>query len=73
LARSRGGRNPTPFSFPATDAQNIAVGEPDARAGLGQDHFQCCLAAIQRSTAQIVAVQLDQIESVEKMLSSWWR
>jgi hypothetical protein len=40
--------------------------EPDAGAGLGQDHFQCRFAALQRITAQVVAVQLDQIESVEE-------
>jgi hypothetical protein len=30
--------------------------EPDARAGLGQEHFEGGLAALQRITAQIVAV-----------------
>jgi hypothetical protein len=36
--------------------------EPDARAGLGQDHLQRDLAALKRITRQVVAVKLDQIE-----------
>jgi hypothetical protein len=40
--------------------------EPDATAGLGQDHLQRGLAALKRIMPQIVAVQLAQVECVEK-------
>jgi hypothetical protein len=40
--------------------------EPDARAGLRQDHFKPGLAAFQRITPEIVAVPLDQVEGVQE-------
>jgi hypothetical protein len=40
--------------------------EPNAGASFGQHHFQRGLTALQRITAQIVAVQLDRIEGVEE-------
>jgi hypothetical protein len=47
------------------DARAVAfhvLVEPDAGAGLGQDHFKRCLAALKRITPQVVAVQLNQVE-----------
>jgi hypothetical protein len=38
--------------------------EPNARSGLDQDYPEPGLAAFQRITPEIVAVQLDQVESV---------
>jgi glucose-6-phosphate dehydrogenase assembly protein OpcA len=40
--------------------------EPDACPSLGQDHLKRCLAALKRIRPQVVAVQLDQVESLEK-------
>ena len=40
--------------------------EPDARAGLRQDHFKPGLAAFQRITPEIVAVEFDQVEGVQE-------
>ena len=38
--------------------------EPDTGAGLGQDRCERGLADLKRITPQVIAVQLDQIESV---------
>ena len=38
--------------------------EPDARAGLGHESRERCLADLKRVTPQVVAVQLDQVEGV---------
>jgi hypothetical protein len=40
--------------------------EPDAGAGLGHDRCERGLADLKRITPQVVAVQLDQVECVEK-------
>src|SRR5262245_4921057 len=40
--------------------------EPDAGAGLGYDRCECGLANLKRIAPQVVAVQLDQVEGVEK-------
>jgi hypothetical protein len=40
--------------------------EPDARAGFGQDGCERGLADLKRVTAQVVAVQLDQVEGVQE-------
>ncbi len=40
--------------------------EPDAGAGLGHDRCEGCLADLKRITPQIVAVQFDQVESIEE-------
>jgi hypothetical protein len=40
--------------------------EPNARPGLGQDHFERGLAALKGITPQVVAVQLDQVKGVEE-------
>jgi hypothetical protein len=47
--------------------------ESDARSSLGQDHLKRLLAALKRITAQIVAVQFDQIEGVKEDALSWRR
>src|SRR5262249_27138504 len=36
----------------------------DARVSLGQHHLQCSLAALKRIGAQVVTIQLDQVEGV---------
>ena len=40
--------------------------EPDARAGLGHDRCERGLADVKRVAPQVVAVQLDQVEGIEK-------
>ena len=40
--------------------------EPDARAGLGHDRCERGLADLKRVAPQVVAVQLDQVEGIEK-------
>ena len=40
--------------------------EPDAGAGLGHDRCERGLADLKRITPQVVAVQLDEVEGVEK-------
>ncbi len=40
--------------------------EPDAIASLGQNIGQCRLADFERIVAQVVAVQLDQVEGVQE-------
>ena len=40
--------------------------EPDAGSGLGQDRCERGLADLERVTAQVVAVQLDQVEGVQE-------
>jgi hypothetical protein len=40
--------------------------EPDAGASLGQDGCERGLAALKRIAPQVVAVQLDQVEGVQK-------
>src|SRR5262249_54114727 len=40
--------------------------EPDAGAGFGHDRCERGLADFQRITPQVVAIQLDQVESVEE-------
>jgi hypothetical protein len=40
--------------------------EPDAGAGLGQDGRERCLADLERVAAQVVTVQLDEVEGVEE-------
>jgi hypothetical protein len=40
--------------------------EADAGPSLGQDHLKRCLAALKRIRPQIVTVQLDQVEGIEK-------
>ena len=40
--------------------------EPDAGAGLGHDRRERGFADLQRITPHVVAVQLDQVESVQK-------
>jgi hypothetical protein len=44
----------------------VHVLKSEAGPSLGQDHFERGLAALKRIAAQIVAVQLDQVEGVEK-------
>jgi hypothetical protein len=40
--------------------------EPDAGAGLGHDRRERGLADLKRIAPQVVAVQFDQVEGVEK-------
>jgi hypothetical protein len=40
--------------------------EPDAGVGLGYDRCERGLADLKRITLQVVAVQFDQVESVEE-------
>jgi hypothetical protein len=40
--------------------------EPDAGAGFGYDACECRLADLKRIAPQVVAIQLDQVESVQK-------
>jgi hypothetical protein len=40
--------------------------EPEAGAGLGHDRCECGLADLERIAAQVVAVQLDQVEGVQE-------
>jgi hypothetical protein len=47
--------------------------EPDASARLGQYHLKPGLAAFQRITPEIVAVQLNQVEGVQEYIFAWWR
>ena len=43
--------------------------EPDAGAGLGHDRCERGLADLKRIAPQVVAVQFNQVEGVEEMLS----
>jgi hypothetical protein len=47
--------------------------EPDARASLGHDRCERGLADLERVTAQVVAVQFDQVEGVQETSPSCWR
>jgi hypothetical protein len=40
--------------------------EPNAGTGLGHDRCERGLADLERITAQVVAIQLDQVEGVEE-------
>jgi hypothetical protein len=40
--------------------------EPDTGPRFGQNHLKRCLAALKRIRPQVVAVQLDQVEGIEK-------
>jgi len=53
----------------AEDGRAVALGmliEPDAGAGLGHDRCERSPADLKRITAQVVAVQLDEVEGIEE-------